>query len=234
MTKYVTITSMDKTYYDRCGSVMISSYLKHMRNIPLHVYNEDYFVPTEKGITLMGWDLGQDYRNFLNRHKNSRVKTFAKKAYSIIHAMNNIDCDRLIWIDADCYISKTIPISLLSEISDDKTLSTHFSVWHEKNGTTYHSCETGFFILNKRHVGFNAFKEVYTNIYNKDKDAELRRFYDGEVYGKTVERMLYRGYPVLNLNTGMHKTPISRSIIAPYIEHFKAGVKDRIKKDELK
>lgn len=233
MTTYVAITSMNQEYYDRCGHVMVSSFLKKMRNIPLHIYNEDNFIPEESNAILMGWNLGPDYDNFIKRHTNNRVKTFSKKAYSIIHAMHNIQCDRLIWIDADCYIEQTFPRRLLREISDSRTLSTHFSVYHEKNGKKYHSCETGFFILNRNHRGFYDFKQTYTDIYNNDKSEDLRRFYDGEVYGKTIEKMILKKHKVVDLNTGQHKTPISRSVIAPYIQHFKAGVKDRIKKDNL-
>jgi hypothetical protein len=37
-----------------------------------------------------------------------------------------------------------------------------------------------------------------------------------------------KGYKMMNLNQGKHKTPISRSLIAPYMSHFKAGLKDRV------
>ena len=112
-------------------------------------------------------------------------------------------------------------------------LSAHFSVWHEKDDKTYHSCETGFFVLNKRHEGFADFASTYKEIYNKDKTEGMRRFYDGEVYGRTVELMQEKGYKMNNLNPARHKTPISRSAMAPYITHFKAGLKDRVELDEM-
>jgi hypothetical protein len=37
----------------------------------------------------------------------------------------------------------------------------------------------------------------------------------------------------MNLNPGRHKTPISRSVLAPYLNHFKAGVKDNIDNNAL-
>ena len=36
-----------------------------------------------------------------------------------------------------------------------------------------------------------------------------------------------KGYDMLNLNTGNHKTPMPRSIVKDIIEHHKAGLKDR-------
>ena len=37
-----------------------------------------------------------------------------------------------------------------------------------------------------------------------------------------------KGYKMFNMNTGKHKTPVSRSLVAPYISHFKAGLKNNI------
>jgi len=69
---------------------------------------------------------------------------------------------------------------------------------------------------------------TYKDIYVNDRMKDLRRFYDGEVYGKTVELLENKGHKMMNLNPGKHRTPIPRSVLAPYLNHFKAGVKDRI------
>lgn len=226
---YAAITSMNLAYYEKSGKAMISTFLKHwQKDINLFVYNEDDFYITEKPLTCMGWDLGEEYNKFQERHSNTRVKTFSKKGFSIIHAMENIDCDRLIWIDADTVIKEPLSQQVMEKIFSPKLLSVHFSVWHTKNDTLYHSCETGFFVLNKTHKGYSDFCQTYKDIYVNDKDSDLRRFYDGEVYGKTVELMSEKKFKMLNLNPKQHKTPIPRSILSPYIEHHKAGLKDNI------
>ena len=235
--RYVAITSMDKKYYEHCGRVMLSSYSNHFfRNIPLYVYNEGGFKFKSKNTYAAGWNLGLEYNKFVERwgNENERVTTFAKKAFSIIHAMYNVDCDRLIWLDADTHLTANFPKQLLDLISPDDTLSTHFGVKHTVDDKTYFSCETGFFILNKRHELFEEFRETYTDIYINDNYKNLRRFYDGEVYGETVSQMIDKGAKVLDLNPGqVHKTPIPRSIIAPYVSHYKAGLKDTIDFKEL-
>jgi len=229
MEKYTAITSMDQSYYDKCGKAMLSSYKHNGVNVfPLNVYNEDNFNVKVKAVNPVGWDLGQDYINFMSRHTNTKVKTFAKKGFSIIHAMKHTECERLIWLDADTLLKKEMPVQLLDLIAPDDVLSTHFSVWHEKDGKIYHSCETGFFILNKQHPGYNDFVDTYNKIYCNNITDHLRRFYDGEVYGRTVDLMAAKGHKMLNLNPKKHKTPISRSVIAPYIDHYKAGLKERI------
>lgn len=230
--RYNIITSMNKKYYEASGKAMMASWKRHGNSIgPLYVYNEQLFEPKIKGVKKAGWMLGPDFVKFQRRHKNNKILTFSKKAFSVIHAMENmVEYDRLIWIDADAVFTADFPRLLIELISPEDVLSTHFSVWHEKNGKEYHSCETGFFILNRRHAGFKDFCNLYKDIYCNDRDEEfdLRRFYDGEVYGKCVEIMENKGHKMFNLNTGRHKTPISRSLIAPYISHFKAGLKDRV------
>jgi hypothetical protein len=225
--KYAAITSMNDSYYDHCGRTMLRTYKTHWSDaIPMFVYNEDNFHIKVNNINSMGWDLGDEYNKFQDRQSNARVKTFSKKAFSIIHAMDNIQVERIIWIDADVILTNDINIQLLDLVSPDNVLSTHFSVWHEKDNITYHSCETGFFILNTTHPGYKDFCDTYKDIYFNDNTEGLRRFYDGEVYGKTVEIMSKQGHKMINLNPGKHKTPISRSVLAPYLTHYKASLKE--------
>jgi hypothetical protein len=230
--KYAAITSMNKTYFEHCGEAMLESYRQRWSSIPLYLYNED-FEYKSKNVVNVGWNLGIEYENFQSRWSSERkVTTFAKKGFSIIHAMHNVECDRLIWLDADTVCARPIHGQLLDLISPDNVLSTHFGVVHNHEGKDYFSCETGFFILNKRHPKFKQFRAKYTEIYTKDRTENLRRFYDGEVYGETV-RQIDADY--LELNPGQrHKTPIPRSVVAPYIEHYKAGVKDNITNQMLK
>jgi hypothetical protein len=235
MTEYAAITSMDKKYWDKAGKAMLQSYKKHCsESFPLYCYNEDGFNIKIKTVTPMGWDLGPAYAHFISTTSNSRVRNFGKKAFSIINAMNNVDADRLIWFDADTVINMKIPKHFLELISPDDVLSTHFGVNHEKEGTRYFSCETGFFILNMNHPKFKDFRDLYTKIYLEQRTEGLRRFYDGEVYGKVVQELELKGAKMMELNPGQrHKTPIPRSVIAPYVSHFKAGLKNRVDYDSM-
>jgi len=213
------ITSMNEKYYHRCGKFMIESFEKHLSNYTLNLYNED-FTPNHQ-VNLIGWDLGDEYNKFVKRWPtNSSVTKFAKKGFSIIHAMNHIECKYLIWLDADTIIQRSFDTELIKEITNKKHLSTHLSVYHEHNNKVYHSCETGFFCLNKTHPNFLEFKKIYTQIYTTDDTNNLRRFYDGEVYGETVNR-LDKKY-MNNLNPSeKYKTPIKHSILHDYILHYK-------------
>jgi len=232
--KYALITSMDKKYFDHCGKVMINSFERHWRGVDLFCYNEDFRFKT-RGWKLQGFDLGDNFINFKKKWEktNRKVTNFGKKAFSIIHGMKNIPCDWLIWADADSEATIDMNLQLLDLIADDKYLSVHFGVKHSVGKKTYYSCETGFFMLNTNHPLYKDFCETYESIYVDEDIEDLRRFYDGEVYGETVLRLKRKGAKMLDLNKGhVHKTPIPRSVIGPYISHYKAGVKDDIDFDK--
>lgn len=227
--KTIIITSMNKEYYDRVGQAMLESYVKHQKDImPLYIYNEDDF-PIPECVKPLGFNLGSEYNEFLKRHphvkgqRTARRVKFAKKGFSVIHAMKFIKAKRLLWLDADTIIKKPISEKFVSRLCPTETLSTHFSVWHDdEDKNTWHSCETGFFILNKKHNGFEDFKDTYSNIYYTDNNEGIRRFYDGDIYGRTVTLMESKGYNLNNLNTRKLKSPIGKSVIKDYVDHYKA------------
>ncbi len=240
--KFVCITSMDQTYYEKCGKACIESYGMHWPgDIPLYVYNENMSEPPKNKWThYVPWaDMPAEYFDFVQRGHGNRTITFAKKAFSIVHAMNNIDCDRLIWLDADVVTTMPINPQLLDMITPDNVLSTHYGVKHDWPSDSdpsriSFSCETGFFIVNKKHEKFQNMADRYLEYYDKELGKDLRRFYDGEVYGAVVAEMETAGVKMLELNPGQrHKTPIPRSVMAPYIMHYKAGAKDPFNSEDL-
>lgn len=233
---FICITSMNQAYYEKCGRACIESYgVNWPQDIPLYVYNEDMQeLPKNKWTHYIDWqEMPKEYQHFIGRNRdNHRTLQFGKKAFSIIHAMQHLDCDRLIWLDADVVTTMSVNPQLLDMITPDHVLSTHYGVRHswpsdsDPERTSF-SCETGFFVLNRRHSEFQAFAARYLDYYNQDLGYSLRRFYDGEVYGAVVAEFEERGVPMMELNPGQkHKTPIPRSVMGPYIMHYKAGAKD--------
>ena len=235
MKKYVCITSLNQEYYDKCGKACIETFRTFWpENVELIVYNEDMVKPPKiRGVSWMNWDkLGKDYTDFISRSDNSKIIQFSKKAFPVIHAMANIECDRLIWIDADVASTAQMHPRFLEMISQDDVLSSHFGVWHdwpsdEDPARRSFSCETGFFIVNKNHPMFTLMAARYREYYVRDLGYDLRRFYDGEVYGAVVAEMETLGAKLMELNDNYrYKSPIPRSILGPYIHHYKAGLKD--------
>lgn len=242
MTKFAVITSMDQAYYEKCGRACIESFYAHWpKDIPLYVYDEGIVDrPKLKSVYYNPWtDLGPEFKDFCNGNWSSRTITFAKKAFSIMAGARDIDCDRLIWLDADVVTMQDVNQQLLGLISPDNVLSTHYGVMHEWPSDSdptrmSFSCETGFLVINRRHPQFKTMMDRYQEWYTSGAGINLRRFYDGEVYGAVVSEMSAKGAGMLELNPGYrHKTPIPRSVMAPYIMHYKAGAKDPFTSEEL-
>lgn len=239
---FAVVTSMNQVYYEKCGRACIESFGAHWpQSIPLYVYNEDMLEPPKNKWThYLPWSsMPSQYHNFTSRGPGHRTLQFGKKAFSIIHAMDHVDCDRLIWLDADVVTTMGVNTQLLDMITPDTVLSTHYGVKHswpsdgDPDRVSF-SCETGFLILNRRHAQFKAFRDRYLEYYDQDLGYDLRRFYDGEVYGAVVAELEAQGAEMLELNPGQkHKTPIPRSVMAPYIMHYKAGAKDPFDSESL-
>lgn len=214
------ITSFNKTYYDIIGHACVASWLTNWPdNLTLTVYLEDMSWTTQDRITIIDFDeLGQDYIDFQNSDEKARVKTFAKKAYSIIHAFNNSTADRIVWLDADVVTEQPIPFDVLANLCSDQQLTAHMPVEHEG----YFSVETGIFCVNTRHPSFHAFALRYQERYNLHIRHDLRRFYDGEVFGACVKEF---DVDHNNLCAGLqknYKTPLKHTILGPYLRHYKA------------
>lgn len=228
MNKISVITSFNRKYYDLIGKFAVASFIKYWpKEINLICYVEDMKIENHKKITQIPFtDLSVSYFEFQNGNYKNRVKTFAKKGYSIIHAMEKVKCDKLIWIDSDVLTTDKVPYSFIDELCLDNDLASFMGVWHEEDNKKYFSCESSFFVLNKNHSHFSDFSKRYREYYDNKITNNLRRFYDGEVLGATIQDLAHLGnMKDLNPSTA-YKTPMSRSILKNYFIHYKAGLKD--------
>ena len=173
------------------------------------------------------------YRAFQASDAKPRVKTFAKKAYSIIHAMEHQDCDRLVWIDADTITTAPVQESNIQDLCPDEVCATFMGVYHhlhkhDSSSPLMFSAETGFFILNKRHPRFGNFRARYREYYDLRLDQGLRRFYDGEVFGAVVNDLGHSTHFKdlcasfsKSYNSPLKHTPVGRWLVHHKSKHSK-------------
>ena len=232
--KISAITSFNEKYYTLIGQYNVGSWLKNWpENLTLTCYVEECKLEDDPRLIQIPFnELGDSYFKFQQSNYKSRVKTFAKKAYSIIHAMENLDTDFIVWIDADVLTFNKIDKKFLDFIKDEKYLATFMGVLHSRHdddpdGELMFSCESSFFVLNKNHKYFNEFAKRYREYYDLGLTENLRRFYDGEVLGATIKDFESKA-DMRELNEGHHyKTPMPRTFLKDYLIHFKAGLKDQ-------
>ena len=225
--KIAVITSFNQAYYDLIGRESLESWIKYW---PAHMnitcYVEGFRLPGHKRVAQIDFgSLPQAYRDF-QLHADKQVGKFAKKAWSFIHAMENSTADRIIWLDADVITQNPIDLTVIESIMPDHCLCTHMGVTYytKKTGEPgrWFVPETGFFAINTQHDRFQDFSIEYRRRYVEWDHHDLRRFYDNDVYGATVEKI---GAPCLDLCAHFvkkYKTPMPHTVLGPYLQHWKA------------
>ena len=162
------ITSFNEDYYQRIGRDCVESWLRYWpQDLRLTCYVENFRMPEHARINQIDFDnLCDGYRTFQASDARPRVKTFAKKAYSVMHAMEQLDCDRLVWIDADTITTASVNESDIMGLCQQEVCATFMGVYHHLDkhdpaSPLMFSAETGLFILNKRHPQFRQFSTRY-------------------------------------------------------------------------
>lgn len=217
------VTSFNQPYYDKIGKASVESWLKFWpSSLELTCYVENMALPKTLRIRQIDFDqLGNEYKTFQASDEKDRVKTFAKKAYCVMHACNNTDADRVIWLDADVITNAEVPLEFVKDLCPKDSLATFMGVEHDG----WFSAETGIFVLNRQHTHFKSFVDRYQQRYNTHDKTDMRRFYDGEVFGAVVSEFIKQGVKFTNLceefNNG-YKTPIKHTILGPYFAHHKS------------
>ena len=222
------ITSFNQHYYDVIGKNSVESWLQYWPvDMTRTTYVEEFAAPRHDRIRQIDFDqLPQEYHEFQHRHVKARVHIFAKKAWCFIHAMQTSSADRIMWIDADVLTIRQIDRGLLANIMPDGVLSTHMAVRYHEDGRgrpgNWLVPETGIFVINTQHKKFAEFLVEYRRRYVENDCADLRRFYDNDVYGAALGHV---NPPVLDLCANLkkpYKTPLKHTVLGPYLHHYKA------------
>jgi hypothetical protein len=222
------ITSFNERYYDLIGKDAVNSWLEYWpKELALTCFVEEFSLPDHDRIIQIPFsDFDQDYYKIQSSKIGGQARKFAKKAWSFIHAMEHIDADRIIWLDADVLTHKHLPLDLLKSLLPTDVLSTHMGVTYteSKDGQPgrWFVPETGFFAINTKHDKFREFRSEYRRRYVELDDTNLRRFYDNDVYGYVFEQLDSRGLDLCKNFTKPYKTPMRHTVLGDYIFHHKA------------
>jgi hypothetical protein len=225
------ITSFNQEYYERIGQDCVRSWLANWsQDLELTCYVEGFSLPHQHRIKQIDFgQLGEEYRKFQSSDLKPRVKTFAKKAYCVIHAMENLRCDRIVWIDADTITKDMVTTRTILDLCPDDTCATFMGVYHHRDrqdiaSELMFSAETGFFVLNTTHPGFDRFRKRYRAYYDQRLFHNLRRFYDGEVFGAVVKD-LEKDISFRDLCGDLPKkynSPMKHTAVGKFLVHHKS------------
>jgi hypothetical protein len=224
------ITSFDKRYYDLIGQDCVSSFLKFWDpQFNLTCYTEGFKLDPHERIKQIDFDQEVDAeyaRLQADTDYGVQVKKFSKKAFSVIHAMYHSTADWILWLDADVVTTRSVPAYLIVDCMRDEDLSMYMGVTYttDKSGNpgSWLVPETGVFAVNTRHAKFETFRNEYRRRYVERDHADLRRFYDNDVFGAALN---LADAPVYDLCAGFakpYKTPLPHTVLGDYLTHYKA------------
>lgn len=244
--KIACMTSLNREYYDHIGDLMIKSWIKHWpKEITLHVYQENFELPENERIVKHDWNISclEGWTEFSKKGYDIASK-FAKKGFSFLAGMKEIDCDLLIWVDADVLTYKSFPLEKIQSILPPKKLIAVFDTLYQTKPdyTTEDyldqtrdltACESGFVIINKRHNNFKDLVCNYEHYYTLDERPDyLGDWFDTNVLMASVKDHRTEVYDMSQLRTtNKTQTPINRCWIGEYIHHAKGRAKRHKDKD---
>jgi hypothetical protein len=224
------ITSFNQLYYDLIGKDSVGSFLEHWpQDLKLTCYVEGFQLPTNDRVVQIKFSkLDPDYDRYQQDILlNQSMKKFAKKAYSFMHAMNHSTAEWIVWLDADVITVKSLPIELLQRVLRPDHLAMYMGVTYitDKSGNpgNWLVPETGVFAVNTQHKNFAEFRAEYCRRYHDRDYADLRRYYDNDVFGAAL--LAVPDAAVLDLCAGFkksYKTPLRHTVLGDHLVHYKA------------
>lgn len=251
--KYTVITSFHQAGLELYGQRMIDTFEQNWPDtVDLIVYAENCR-PTHTKSNVRIIDLltaSQECKDFVTRHRDNpeanggrgphnediwaekkmfkwQAVRFCYKVFSVKHALNNVESDWIIWIDADTHTHTPVNEQWLARVCPEDNLISYLG-----RGDSYHS-ECGWVAYNKRHPMGIRFANDFAEMYEKDKIFELKEWHDSFVWD--VVRKKYRdhhGAKFFNLNPepdtkGKAGHPFINSELGLYMDHMKGDRKTR-------
>lgn len=230
MIEYVCVTSMSKTYYDGIGKHMLDSWIQYW-NCKLILYSEDdlSFLNSEK-ITYRDWNkpCKELWDQFCKGNVNESEKKFAKKGFSSLDSWKNITSKKIIWIDADIIFKKHISNEVVDKILPNDKLIALFTHNYCPDRYIGLSSESGFYILNTQHQHFVDFIFEYEKIYTDGVvPPEIAGLGDHKILALVSKKFQTFVEDLSKYRTtDKTTTPLNRSWIGDYMNHYKGTVKE--------
>lgn len=186
------------------------------------------------------WNSFRKYAKTIEADKMRSVKKqsfrfeatrFAHKVYSLLHAVKNenkkvhkkriFNNQYLVWLDADVFTDKNIPINFLKRmINPDRYMS--------YLGRERAHSECGFLIFNRYHPSHDSFWNDMEDMYTGHKLFQEREWHDSYIFDVVRQRHESKGMQDINISAIDPKSISEttshvwmRSILAEYMDHMK-------------
>jgi len=175
---------------------------------------------------------GQEFKfNFIPF--SCKVYALAEAAWGVKNIQNKTpDFDTFLWLDADVSMTKDVTSSFLASIIDNCHLA-----WLDR-GEPWRHGETGFILTRTEGSLLDIFLNQ-ANMWGSGQLFFMSEWHDAFTFSSLVSLKEFtdqQNYIVKNLNIDMESQseqglyPFKTSILAPYFEHYKGGLKEGLNK----
>ena len=250
--KYTVITTFHQAGLELYGQKMIDTFEQYWpESVDLVIYAENCSPVVRKSnvrvVDLL--EVSKECRRFVKRHRDNpeahgglgphnehdwtekksfkwQAVRFCYKVFAVKHALNNIDSDWIIWLDADTQTHSTIPESWLPTVCPDPYLISYLG-----RTDRYHS-ECGWVGYNKQHPQGVAFANEFARMYEEDEIFNHREWHDSYIWDVVRRRFQDQGAEFFDLNPepdtkGIAGHPFINSELGKYMDHKKGDRKGR-------
>lgn len=194
MDEIVFITTFSQEHIRLYGERFVSTFNKYNNHLKLYVYAENFKEHDLPG-NFVFLDFEQtipQHRNFLNHinykkinldpksiNRLSKALRWSYKSFAIIHALENIKCKYLVWIDADVET-----IGYLDQTNIDKIARGKLITVYPQNLKGELHIESGLVIFNQMHPSIVKIIDHYKKGYHEEEILKLNKPWDGFWLGK--------------------------------------------------
>lgn len=253
MKRYTVVTTFHQAGLELYGQRMIESFEQHWPDsVDMIVYTENCTPTiTKKNVRCVELlSVSNECKSFVERHANNpeahgglgphnqgewserkhfkwQGVRFCYKVFAVHHAVNTVNSDWIIWLDADSQTHSTLPVEFLDKICPNDYIATHLG-----RTDRYHS-ECGWVGYNRRHPLGIEFVNDFAGMYINDTMFNEQEWHDSYLFD--VQRKHYRdnkGASFYNLNPepdtkGLAGHPFINSELGKYLDHMKGERKQR-------
>jgi hypothetical protein len=131
------------------------------------------------------WNIVNPNQQWLSKSRPNKAHRFWFKGYTIYYALQKKFSKYVIWIDADVFVNKNVPIDLIT------TNNFALSIMDFESNIGTKLVETGLQIFNTEHNEINAYAKDYINYWNSEQIFNLPKPYDNYVTTDLVKNFKY-------------------------------------------
>ena len=140
---------------------------------------------------------------------------FAHKTFAVAHAIENIDVDVILWLDADTYTFRPIPKEFVLDLMPEDRLVNYLG-----RGEKYPEC--GWVSYNKRHLLINNFINTWVELYNKDTIFTHLEWHDSYIFWQVLNQVAPdQGYDIGKGAGAKGHHIFINSVLGAYVDHMK-------------